>query len=144
MKLEDLLKRYGSNTTSNFDLMKIAKDLKIKPFYYVMKDEVEDLKNTKDNVIYVCTNLHDSDEPGVHHSCFVWDKSNIDNNYFFDSYGLPPVQEVKDLLEHATYNTFKIQKRGTRICGQLCMFVLHQLKNGEDFLDIILSLKNVD
>ena len=140
MKLNELLKKYGTQTTSNFDLMKIAKDLNIKPFYYLMKDEIKEIQNNNFSKIYVCTNLHNSDEPGIHHSCFVLDKKGI--NYFFDSYGLPPVKEVKDLLQHATYNTFQLQKQGTKLCGQLCMFVLNELKNGRDFLDILLEIRD--
>ena len=136
MKLKELLKKYGTQTTSNFDLMKIAKDLNIKPFYYVMKDEIKEIQNNNSK-IYVCTNLHNSDEPGIHHSCFVLGST----NYFFDSYGLPPVKEIKDLLQHATYNTFQLQKQGTKLCGQLCMFVLNELKDGRDFLDILLEIR---
>ena len=158
MKLKELLKKYGTQTTSNFDLMKIAKDLNIKPFYYVMKDEIKEIQNNNSK-IYVCTNLHNSDEPGIHHSCFVLgstEGSSADTteggtrqsrlrskstNYFFDSYGLPPVKEIKDLLQHATYNTFQLQKQGTKLCGQLCMFVLNELKDGRDFLDILLEIR---
>ena len=146
MKLKELLNKYGTQTTSNFDLMKIAKDLNIKPFYYVMKDEIKEIQNNNSK-IYVCTNLHNSDEPGIHHSCFVLDATGTtegrtqSTNYFFDSYGLPPVKEIKDLLQHATYNTFQLQKQGTKLCGQLCMFVLNELKDGRDFLDILLEIR---
>ena len=143
MKLHEVLKRYGEDTTSNFDLARIAKDLNVKPFYVVMKDEVKDLRNTPENKIYACSNLHDSDEVGVHWNCFVWDKKDDDNNFFFDSYGLPPVQEIQDLLKHATYTTFELQKRGTRLCGQLSLFVLKGLRDGRDFTDIVFDVRDL-
>ena len=133
--LPEFFKRYGKQTTTNFDLMKIASLENIDPFYVVMRDEIKDLP--KDNLKAV-TNIHTTDEPGVHWSCFA---KTPKGNFFFDSYALPPTKEVKDFLGHATYNTFSIQKPGTTECGQLCMFVLQQLTKGKDFTDIILSLK---
>ena len=141
MRIQDIYNRYGKQTTYNFDLMKIAEDLNITPFYYKMRDEIKDLRNTDYPVIYACINLHTSDQPGVHHSCFKWDKNNHKNNYFFDSYALPPIAEVKDLLKHATYNTFQVQTPGTSNCGQLSIFVLKQLHDNKDFMETILSLR---
>ena len=141
MKLSELLKKYGVSTTSNFDLIKIAKDLDIRPIYVMMKDEIQDLSSTPEEKLFVVTNLHNSDEPGVHWNCFVWDKKNTDNNYFFDSYGLPPVKEIQDLLKHGTHNTFELQDRSTSLCGQLSIWVLKELKNNRDFLDIIFEIK---
>ena len=140
MNLKQFLKKYGTQTTSNFDLIKIAKDLNLKPFYVIMRDEIENLKTNLEDKLYVVTNLHTSDEPGIHWNCFVFDKTN--GHYFFDSYGLPPVKEIQDLLKHATYSTFQIQKKGTSLCGQLCLFVLEQLQSNKDFTDIILDLKS--
>ena len=137
MSIKDFFKKYGKQTTTNFDLVKIAEIESISPFYVAMRDELKDLPN--DNLIFVVTNIHTSKERGVHWSCLAKTR---EGNFFFDSYGLPPTKEVKDFLKHATYNTFCIQKSGTSECGQLCLFVLKELKEGRDFMDIILSLKN--
>ncbi len=44
MNIEQFLDRYGTDTTTNFDLLHYSKELKIKPFYYVMSNEIEYLK----------------------------------------------------------------------------------------------------
>ena len=112
--------------------------------------------------LYVCTNLHTSKEPSIHHSCFVLDfegsKTQLEteflenpdngqlnhdqrsNNVYFDSYGLPPTAEVKELLKHGTHNTFQLQKLGERYCGQLCLFVLKKLSENVPFEELILGL----
>ena len=138
-ELQDFFRKYGTQTTTNFDLIEIAKKEGIKPFYYVMRDEVFTLPKTKKK-LYVCTNLHTSKEPGIHHSCFVLDFENPDNNVYFDSYGLPPTEEVKKLLKHGTHNTFQLQKLGERYCGQLCLFVLKKLSENVPFEEVILGL----
>jgi len=136
MSIKSFFKKYGKQTTTNFDLVKIAEKEGISPFYVAMRDELNDLPS--DNPIFVITNIHTSKERGVHWSCLATMEK---GNFFFDSYGLPPTIEVKDFLKHATYNTFCIPKPGTSECGQLCLFVLKELKEGRDFVDIILSLK---
>ena len=64
------------------------------------------------------------------------------DNYYFDSYGLPPANEVREILGNGTHNTFQIQKPGTTYCGQLCLYVLYKLQKGVPFLDIMLELNN--
>lgn len=140
LQLKDIFKKYGTSTTTNFDLMKIAEDLNIQPFYYVMRDEVKNLKQ-QNGRLFGCTNIHTSDEKGVHHSCFVRDDNT--NSFFFDSYGLPPTKEVFDLMKHGEYNTFQIQTPGTKYCGQLSMYVLYKLKEGVPFLDTLLELREL-
>ena len=143
MQLKEFLKKYGTNTTTNFDLIKIAQELNLEPFYYVMRDEIKNLPQTKP-IIYVCTNLHKSNQQGIHHSCFTLNNPSSKNfpskNFFFDSYGLPPTNEVKNILGHGTANTFQVQTPGTKLCGQLSLFVLHQLNQGKPFLEILLEL----
>ncbi len=39
-------------------------------------------------------------------------------------------------------NDFIIQNLDTKICGQYCLYVLYRLNQGEDFLKILLELKN--
>ena len=68
--------------------------------------------------LFAITNFHASNEKGVHSSCFA----RTPKGNFFDINGLPPTQEVKDLLEHATYNTFPFQELSTTECGQLYLY----------------------
>ena len=136
--INEFLKLYGTQTTTNFDLKKIANQLGIKNFHILMRDELQLLKNKPTITINFITNLHTSDQKGVHWSACMSNKNG--DNYYFDSYGLPPTNEVKKLLGNGTYNTFQIQKPGTTYCGQLCLYVLLKLQEGVPFLDIMLEL----
>ena len=65
--------------------------------------------------------------------------------YYFDSYGLDPTNELKSYLKGKGKNpivcsTYEIQKFGTKICGQLSIYVLYMLNSGFKFIDILLSL----
>ncbi|ESO96536.1 hypothetical protein LOTGIDRAFT_159951 [Lottia gigantea] len=42
------LDKYGTDTTTNFQLMRWANELSISPFYYCMRDEINDLKYKKE------------------------------------------------------------------------------------------------
>ena len=141
MTFKDFTDIYGTNTTTNFQLIKYAKELKIPNFYCLMRDELNEIKTDNFNVII---NLHKSNQKGAHWSCFT-------PNYFFDSYGLPPTKEVKDFLKHgevyktrgyAEFSTFQLQKFNENNCGQFCLYVLDRLNNGYNFNETILSLKN--
>ena len=129
-------KKYGTSTTTNFDLLKIAEAEGITPFYVVMRDEVSSLPSS--TPLYAVTNIHTSDERGVHWSALA---KGPRDNYFFDSYALPPTQEVKDFLQHATYNTFTFQEPGTTECGQLCLFLLKELTLSKDPLETIFQIR---
>ena len=136
--INEFLKRFGSQTTTNFDLLKIGEDLALQEFEVCMRDELRSIDPLKaKGVLNVITNLHTSGQKGVHWSAC---RININDNYFFDSYGLPPTNEVKEILGNGIYNTFQIQKPGTSHCGQLCLYVLYKLQKGVPFLDIMLEL----
>ena len=139
MKLKEFFEKYGTDTTTNIELLNIAKNLGLKNFYYVMRDEVKDLPKDK-KPLNVMTNIHTSKENGVHHSSFyICDK----RKYFFDSYGLKPTKEVKDFIGDGYSSKFIIQKPNTRYCGQMSLYVLHQLNTTDkSFFDIILDIKN--
>jgi hypothetical protein len=140
---QHFLDKYGTSTTTNFQLIKWASDdLKISPFYYCMKDEIKNLNRIKKLPIYCIINYHTTEQPGVHHVAMYTDK---DKRYYFDSYGYPPLLDAKTFLktENKTFiaSTFKIQPDYSKICGQISLYVLYKLSRGEDFFDIILSLE---
>ena len=62
-------------------------------------------------------------------------------NFFFDSYGLPPTKEVEKFIGEGISATFKIQD-GTKYFEQMCLYVLYRLNQGDMFTDIVLLLKN--
>lgn len=132
MNLNNFFNKYGIDTTTNFDLIKYAKELKIKPFYYTMRDEII---NLPDNC-YVITNINTSKEKGVHHSALVKNQ----NKYFFDSYGLPPTEEIG---EGGKYSTFQLQNFNQKYCGQLSLYFLYKFKfqPKKSFEEIVLDIK---
>ena len=134
---KDFQKKFGIKTTSNIDLYKFAKILKLKNFHVIMNDELNTIK--KKNPLNVITNLHSSNQPGIHWNCFYISK---EQKYFFDSYGLPPTKEVENFLgKGTTYSTFKIQENNTSYCGQLSLYILYLLNfSNLSYEEIVLSL----
>ena len=94
-------------------------------------DTIKKLKNNEFQII----NYEKAGQGGSHWVCLI-NKGN--KNYYFDSYGLPPQNEImkatKGLIMH---NTFQIQKTGSDVCGQYCIYVIEQMIKGEEFIDII-------
>ena len=72
-------KRFGEQTTNNFQLFRWAKDLGFsrKNFFVIMRDEIDTLP--KDRNIFVICNIHNHNQPGVHWSYF---NKNIDGISF--------------------------------------------------------------
>ena len=130
--LKEFLWKYGSDTTTNFDLKKIAKDLQIK-IHIIMCDEINNYLD-KENLII---NLQTSKEKGSH-----WVLCSKKFKIYFDSYGVVPIKNIDTYLDKGSfiYNTIQVQKINTKICGQLCLFVLDKLEEGSKFEDIILNI----
>ncbi len=91
--MKQFLDWFGRSTTSNFELMDIAKQLKIPNFYIKMKDKIKQLKRIRKRPLYCVANYHLSSQNGFHWICFYCNKDKL---YFFDSYGISPLQEVKE------------------------------------------------
>ena len=125
--LQNFLFKYGIDTTTNFDLKNIAKDLGMR-IKVLMSDEF--LKeNTKKEMIIL--NLESSKERGTHWVCL------FKNKYYFDPYGILPMKN----LPCETYNTLQIQPDNTKMCGQLCLYILYHLSKvgREKFEELILT-----
>ena len=128
------------DTLSNFDIIRIAKQLKIKSFRGVfMRDSLP--KKIKTNECGI-VNLEPESEKGSNWCCYYKKGKEI---YYFDSYGLNPTNELLKYLKNTTKNqvvmsTFEIQKFGTNICGQISLYVLYLLSQNYKFIDILLSL----
>jgi hypothetical protein len=108
-----------------------------------MRDELVHFIDYKKDPLFIISNYHTSNQPGIHHVAIYKRKGVC---YYMDSYGIVPFQEVIDFLNHFNptdkyYSTFQIQKAGTKYCGQLCLYVLYKLYHNYNFFDIILSLK---
>lgn len=137
MCIKDFLQTYGQNTTNNFDLLRWAKRLGIKPFKVLMKNELEQLKLQSKRPIFIICNYQTTKDNGTHWVALF---KTHDKSFYFDSYGIQPFQEAIDFLETGVFSTFRIQPDGTKMCGQLCLYVLQKLSDGNDFYDIILEL----
>lgn len=143
MNINNFVDRYGIDTTNNFQLRDWAKQLKIKPFYYCMRDEILPTLSNLDSY-YAIVNIHNSNQKGIHHSA-VYKNEKGNPIYFFDSYGNPPSDEIINLIDHefsscVTYSTFKIQKPNEKWCGQLSIWFLYQLSLGVQYENIVLDL----
>ena len=141
MKLQSFFNKYGKNTTTNFELEHYAKELNIPNFYCLMRDELCELRslettkgghlndiNLENFPLNIIINLHTSEQQGVHWSCiFVKD---LNNAYFFDSYGLDPTKEIIEFLKpikNRMCSTFKLQNENDKYCGILSLYVLYCL-----------------
>ena len=93
----------------------------------------------KDNKpLYVMTDINMSKENGVHHNCFYM---GADGSYFFILIELPPTKEVEKFIGNGICSTFfEIQVDRTKYCGQMSLYVLHDLNEEDKFTDIVLSL----
>ena len=118
---------------TNFDLIDAVKELKIKCFRDVyLLDTLPQRPNKKECGI---VNLDKAGGAGTH--WVAWYK-NGNNKIYFDSYGIqPPKEIIKYLGKGINYNTDQLQPRETVFCGHLCLFVLKELQEGEDFQVII-------
>ena len=97
-----------------------------------MRDELKAYLD-KDNLII---NLRTSNEKGSH-----WILCSKKYNIYFDSYGVVPIKEIdKYLVDDCKYNTLQVQQINSKICRQLCCFVLFSLEREKMFEEIILSL----
>ena len=126
---------------SNHELIEYIKQLKIKHFRGVfMRDDLPKKKRTKECGI---VNLADSLSDGTHWVCYFNNLPSAaaqEQNYYFDSYGLPPPLEIVEYLgDNLEYNIYQIQKSG-QICGHLCLYFLNRITKGMEFNEIIFSL----
>ena len=140
MNIQKFFNKYGTDTTNNFQLLHWGKQLGLKNFQVIMKDEIKDIK-IKSLMNIIC-NIENSFEDGAHWSCLYYNVKNK-NSIWFDSYGRPPDQEIIDKFGKGTIlsSNFKIQEFGTKYCGQLSLFILFKLNQGMDYENIILNLK---
>ena len=103
--IKDFFKKFGTDTTTNFQLISWGKELRIPNLYIVMRNEIKELPENEDiNVIY---NLHLKEQRGIHWSCF---SRKVNMSFHFDSYGLEPTKEVENILTKPfIYSTHKLQ-----------------------------------
>ena len=114
---------------TNYELLKYAKLFNIKDFKGVyMRDRLvgKMSKPTESAIV----NLDSNDSQGTHWVCYY-------GNNYFDSFGLPPPDEVVKYIPHPIYyNSNEIQDRESVICGHLCLYVLKHLSDGKSYEEV--------
>lgn len=121
---------------TNFDLDMFANRLKIKNYRgdYMRDTLPKQIRTTECGIV----NLDSIKGQGSHYVCY-WKQGDV--RVFFDSFGLPPAQEIiKYLGKPIQYNSTEIQERDSIICGHYCLYVLKSLSNGMTFQEIWESL----
>lgn len=114
---------------TNYELLNHAKLLKIKNFSGVfMRDTLPKVRSKPTDSGIVNLDLHKSE--GTHWVCYYY------NNYF-DSFGLPPPNEVVEYMKTPIfYNSNEIQDRQSVTCGHLCLYVLKSLSDGKSYEEV--------
>lgn len=108
---------------SNFEILDLAKKLKIPHFYGVfMRDTLLKKSKSKSQECWIIN--HGSSYTNGTHWTALAKSRNI--AFYFDSFGkLPPPLEIVKYLRgsdvHLYYNVKKYQNYGTVICGHLCL-----------------------
>lgn len=98
---------------TNVDIIKLAEELDLKKFRGVfMRDTLPEIRQKEEVGI---VNLDTSKNIGTHWVCYKTDKNQL---YYFDSFGLDPPSEIIKYLKSNTSNeiiisTFQIQKFNT-------------------------------
>ena len=122
--------RVGVRPLSNIDIYELVKKIKIPNFLGIfMKNELPDTppKNAESAIV----NFESNEMTGSH---WVAYRKTGDLKQYFDSYGGPVLQEIRDYLGGPLYrSTIQVQDYDTPICGQLCLFWLKNLSLGKTF-----------
>ena len=76
----------------------------------------------------IVVNTDPHDRPGAHWVCLYLSSPTVE---YFDSYGLPPThKDIQDFIQRHgetwTHNTHCYQDLNTDVCGQYCVYFLHQ------------------
>ena len=121
---------------TNYDIDIYAKQLGIENYRgNFMRDTLpKHISTTECGVV----NLDSIKNPGTHYVCY-WKHNST--RIYFDSFGLPPAQEIiKYLSKPIQYNSTEIQERDSVICGHYCLYVLKSLSNGMTFEEVWASM----
>ena len=118
---------------SNFELENAARKLKVSYFRGVfLLDTLPRKPNKKECGI---VNFDKSGGSGTHWG--AWYK-NGKTKIYFDSYGVQPLLEVIHYLGSLIhYNTDQLQPAGEVFCGHLCLYVLKELSEGQEFQKVL-------
>jgi hypothetical protein len=108
--------------TNTEDLKQLSKILKIKNLYILTKDYI---KKPLKNGNYII-NLDNHNGQGTHWVSFI---KKDDIIYYFDSFGLPPPEQILKINETKIYyNVYNIQDIEETSCGFYCLYFIYNMK----------------
>ncbi len=140
--MNDIIKKFfhifEEDTTTNFDLLRYAKILKIKKFQVVMTDEVN---NLPENNFCAIMNFQLTSQSGTHWVA-LYKKENSPRLLYFDSYGLPVQEEVIKKYVKIRTADYQFQKTNESFCGQISLLFIYLLNNGYGYVDVIEAFKD--
>jgi hypothetical protein len=127
---------------SNFDIIRICKKLEISDFIgCFMRDEIKSFCRNDECFIL---NTDVSSSCGTHwvavNIADFYDTSDgVGTTYYFDSFGLEPIKEIKRYcMEPRFYNSFEFQKPNEVICGHMCLYFLYRMRYcKQDFYSVL-------
>ena len=100
---------------------------------YYMHDKLPKLHKNQCIII----NLDDSAGSGTHWTAAM---RGDDFTYYYDSFGLPPSDDIVKKLDIIAYSDNQHQQIISSSCGLFCLYVLYLFMNdGIDFEDIVAS-----
>ena len=117
---------------TNYELAMYAKRLRIKSYRgdYMRDTLPQKILRNECGII----NLDSIKNQGTHYVCY---RKHNNTRIYFDSFGLPPAQEIiKYLGKPIQYNCTEIQERDSVICGHYCLYVLKSFSNGMTFEEV--------
>ena len=120
---------------SNFDLLDWCRYLKI-PIKNVLSRNQTVPHNHKQAIFIY--NLEPSYMNGSHWVS-TWVKNNVIN--YFDSFGLPPFEELVDHAKRKNltllHQNQQLQNLYSTVCGYYCLYFLYEMHNGTDYFDLL-------
>jgi hypothetical protein len=123
--------------------MELAPKLGIKNFKVVMHNDLIGKKMAEDDAIVVNLDRRPNGS-GSHYVCLIG-KPNSKDVYYFDSYGVPPSNIIRDFIKKSgrniLYNDSEIQAFDSVMCGFYCLYFLKGISAGKDVLDVLYKFK---
>ena len=120
---------------SNFDLLDWCRYLKIPINNVLSRDQTVPHNHKLALFIY---NLEPAYMKGSH-----WTSTYVKNNVinYFDSFGLPPFQELVDHAKRKNltllHQNQQLQNLYSSVCGYFCLYFLNEMNKGKDYFDLL-------
>jgi len=130
-------------STSNFELMELAKYFNLDLVDVVQKDNLHKCPK-HNNCFYIINTASSYENNGTHWVCLYL---NNKQSFYFDSYASTPLQEVinfcKSFSKHLSYNNYIIQSLGSDNCGIFCLaFILFMTHNDYEPIPFIKAFRD--